>query len=166
MEQPDLVTQVSAVLEETGLPAASLKLEITESVMMGNAEGMVVRMRQLKALGVRLAGDDFGTGYSSMAYLSEFPLDTLKIDRAFVSRMDEPEGRAILQATVTLAHSLHLQITSTASRRRTSGSASRRWAASGGRGDTSPAPRPRKRWRLSSPKPPSLLPPCRRSPDV
>lgn len=112
MEQPDLVAQVSAVLEETGLPAASLKLEITESVMMGNTEGMVVRMRQLKALGVRLAVDDFGTGYSSMAYLSEFPLDTLKIDRAFVSRMDEPEGRAILQAIVTLAHSQHLQITS------------------------------------------------------
>ena len=112
LEQPDLVAQVSAVLAETGLPPASLKLEITESVMMENAEGMVIRMRQLKALGVCLAVDDFGTGYSSMAYLSAFPLDTLKIDRAFVSKMGEPEGRAILQAIVTLAHSLHLQITS------------------------------------------------------
>lgn len=112
LEQPDLVAQVSAVLAETGLPAASLKLEITESVMMGNAEGMALQMRQLKALGVRLAVDDFGTGYSSMAYLSAFPLDTLKIDRAFVSKIGEPEGQAILQAIITLAHSLHLQITS------------------------------------------------------
>lgn len=112
LEQPDLVAQVTAVLAETGLPAASLKLEITESVMMGNADGMIVRMHQLKALGVRLAVDDFGTGYSSMAYLSAFPLDTLKIDRSFVSKMDEPEGRAIIQAIITLAHSLHLQITS------------------------------------------------------
>ena len=111
LEQPDLVAQVSAVLTETGLPAASLKLEITESVMMANAEQTTARMQELKALGVRLAVDDFGTGYSSMAYLGAFPLDTLKIDRAFVSKMDEPEGEAILQAIVTLAHSLHLQIT-------------------------------------------------------
>ncbi len=112
LEQPDLVAQVTAILAETGLPAASLKLEITESVMMGDAEAMIVRMHQLKALGVRLAVDDFGTGYSSMAYLSAFPLDTLKIDRSFVSKMDEPEGRAIIQAIITLAQSLHLQITS------------------------------------------------------
>ena len=100
------------VLAETGMPPACLKLEITESVMMGNAEEMIVRMQQIRALGVRLAVDDFGTGYSSMAYLSAFPLDTLKIDRAFILKMDEPDGRAILQAIVTLAKSLHLKITS------------------------------------------------------
>ena len=111
LEQPGLVAQVSAVLAETGLPATSLKLEITESVMVANAEETTARMQELKALGVRLAVDDFGTGYSSMAYLGAFPIDTLKIDRAFVSKMDEPEGEAILQAIITLAHSLHLQIT-------------------------------------------------------
>ena len=112
IEQPDLVAQIAAVLAETGLPPASLKLEITESVMMSRPEDMIARMQQIQALGVRLAVDDFGTGYSSMAYLSAFPLDTLKIDRAFVSKMDEPDGRAILQAIVTLAQSLHLKITS------------------------------------------------------
>ena len=112
LDQPDLVAQVAAALTDTGLPPASLKLEITESVMMENATLMAAKMQELKALGVRLAVDDFGTGYSSMAYLSTFPIDTLKIDRAFVSKMDEPEGQAIIQAIITLAHSLHLQVTS------------------------------------------------------
>ena len=112
LEQPDLVAQVARVLAETGLSPACLKLEVTESVMMGNAEGTAARMAALKALGVRLAVDDFGTGYSSMAYLSAFPLDTLKIDRAFVQRLDQPDGRAIVQAIVTLARSLNLEITS------------------------------------------------------
>ena len=112
LEQPDLVAQVSRVLAETGLSPACLKLEVTESVMMGNADGTIARLRSLRDLGVRLAVDDFGTGYSSMAYLSEFPLDTLKIDRAFVSRLDQPDGQAIVQAIVTLGHSLGLEITS------------------------------------------------------
>jgi diguanylate cyclase (GGDEF)-like protein/PAS domain S-box-containing protein len=112
LEHPDLVAQVAHVLAETHLPPSCLKLEITESVMMGNADETVARLRALKALGVRLAVDDFGTGYSSMAYLSAFPLDTLKIDRAFVSRLDQPDGRAIVQAIITLARSLNLAITS------------------------------------------------------
>ena len=112
LEQPGLVSQVARALAETGLPSACLKLEVTESVMMGNTDGTVANLRALKALGVCIAVDDFGTGYSSMAYLSELPLDTLKIDRTFVSRLDQPEGRAIVQAIVTLAHSLGLEITS------------------------------------------------------
>ena len=112
LEQPDLVAQVARVLAETGLPPACLKLEVTESVMMGNAEGTIAHLVALKALGIRLAIDDFGTGYSSMAYLSAFPLDTLKIDRAFVSHLDQPDGYAIVQAIVTLAQSLGLEITS------------------------------------------------------
>ena len=112
LEHPDLVSQVARVLAETRLPPACLKLEVTESVMMDNAEETVARLQALKALGVQLAVDDFGTGYSSMAYLGAFPLDTLKIDRAFVSRLDQPDGRAIVQAIVTLARSLHLAITS------------------------------------------------------
>lgn len=112
LEHPDLVAQVARVLAETRLPPSCLKLEVTETVMMDNAEETVARLQALKALGVRLAVDDFGTGYSSMAYLGAFPLDTLKIDRAFVSRLDQPDGRAIVQAIVTLARSLNLAITS------------------------------------------------------
>ena len=112
LEHPGLVTQIARILAETRLPPSCLKLEITESVMMGNAEETIACLQSLKALGVRIAVDDFGTGYSSMSYLSAFPLDTLKIDRAFVSRLDQPDGLAIVQAIVTLAQSLSLEITS------------------------------------------------------
>lgn len=110
--EPGLVPQIARILAETRLPPSCLKLEITESVMMGNTENTISCLRALKALGVRIAVDDFGTGYSSMAYLSAFPLDTLKIDRAFVSRLHQPDGLAIVQAIVTLAYTLGLEITS------------------------------------------------------
>ena len=112
LDQPGLVSQIARILAETRLPPSCLKLEITESVMMDNTDNTVVCLKSLKALGVRIAVDDFGTGYSSMAYLSAFPLDTLKIDRAFVSRLNQPDGLAIVQAIVTLAVSLGLEITS------------------------------------------------------
>jgi len=112
LENPDLVPQIARILAETRLPPACLKLEITESVMMGDTENTIACLQALKELGVRIAVDDFGTGYSSMAYLSAFPLDTLKIDRAFVSRLNQPDGLAIVQAIVTLAYSLGLEITS------------------------------------------------------
>ena len=112
LEQPDLIAQVVQALRETGLPAECLKLEITESVLVGNLDRILAKMEGLRALGVQLAIDDFGTGYSSMAYLSALPVDTLKIDRAFIQKIGEPEGRAIVQAIVTLAKSLNLKITS------------------------------------------------------
>ncbi len=111
LENPALVAQIARILAETRLPPSCLKLEITESVMMGNTENTIACLKSLKALGVRIAVDDFGTGYSSMAYLSAFPLDTLKIDRAFVSRLDQPDGLAIVQAIVTLAYTLGLEVT-------------------------------------------------------
>ncbi len=112
LQQPDLVAQVAQVLEETGLAPACLNLEITESVMMLDADDTIPRLHALRALGVSLAVDDFGTGYSSMAYLSSLPIDTLKIDRSFVTQMARSDDdAAIVRAIVTLAKTLNLQIT-------------------------------------------------------
>ncbi len=112
LQQPDLVAQVAEVLEETGLAPGCLKLEITESVMMLDADDTIPRLHALRALGICLAVDDFGTGYSSMAYLSSLPIDTLKIDRSFVSKMGRSDDdAAIVRAIVTLAKTLNLQIT-------------------------------------------------------
>ena len=78
--EPDLLDQIQRALEDTGLPCSHLKLEITESVVMGNAARAIEILTRLRAMGVRLSIDDFGTGYSSLSYLHRFPLDTLKID--------------------------------------------------------------------------------------
>lgn len=106
-----LVDTVTSALAESGLPAANLKLEITETAIMENAATAVERLRKLKTLGIALSIDDFGTGYSSMNSLQQFPLDTLKIDLSFVRRMDRSsEGLEIVKAIVSLAHSLRLQV--------------------------------------------------------
>ena len=109
--QYSLVEQVAAILEETGLPANRLKLEITESNIMVNAESALVMLHRLKALGVQISIDDFGTGYSSLSYLQRFPVDTLKVDRSFISRLGlDPENHEIVRAIVALAHSLGLDV--------------------------------------------------------
>ena len=113
LQEVSLVDEVARVLDASALSADCLELEITESVMMIDAEATIERLRALKALGVRLAVDDFGTGYSSMAYLSKFPLDTLKIDRSFVETLGpQDEKRAIVRAILTLAKTLNLSVTS------------------------------------------------------
>ena len=113
LQDGDIVQDIADILTQTGLPASCLKLELTESVMMVDAESTIAKLYAIKDLGVRLAVDDFGTGYSSMAYLSNFPLDTLKIDRSFVSRLNETEDEdgAIVRAIVTLAKTLNLRVT-------------------------------------------------------
>ncbi len=113
LQEPDLVERVASVLSETGLSADFLKLEITETVMVGNSDTTIPKLHALKALGIRLAVDDFGTGYSSMAYLSRLPLDTLKIDRSFIEKMGKHgSDEAIVRAIVGLAKTLNLCITS------------------------------------------------------
>ncbi|HWI53308.1 MAG TPA: EAL domain-containing protein [Symbiobacteriaceae bacterium] len=107
-----LVEEVAQALAESHLPPACLKLEITESVMMHDAEATVRTLHRLKALGVRLAVDDFGQGYSSLSYLRRFPLDVLKIDRAFVEKLgQDPQDTAIVEAIIRLARTLNLTVT-------------------------------------------------------
>jgi diguanylate cyclase (GGDEF)-like protein/PAS domain S-box-containing protein len=107
----DLVPEVERVLAETGLAAACLKLEITENVLMSNAEVVQQTLSKIRALGVELYLDDFGTGYSSLSYLHRFPIDVLKIDRSFVSRIGaEGENSEIARAIVTLAHGMGLSV--------------------------------------------------------
>ncbi|MEW5977431.1 MAG: EAL domain-containing protein [Acidobacteriota bacterium] len=109
--QLDLANQVAEILRESGLDPESLKLEITESLVMENVEIALPTLLQLKALGVQLSIDDFGTGYSSLSYLHRFPIDTLKVDRSFVSRM-EPNGEnlKIVKSIINLAHDLNLDV--------------------------------------------------------
>ena len=104
----DIVYVIEQVLEETGLEPYDLKLEITESALMDNQESAAEIFHEIKKRNVQLGLDDFGTGYSSLSYLHRFPLDTLKIDRSFVSRMNEKPGEheAIVRTIVSLAQNL------------------------------------------------------------
>jgi diguanylate cyclase (GGDEF)-like protein/PAS domain S-box-containing protein len=104
---PNLVDVVAGILRDTGVDPASVFLEITESVLMEDAESTSGALRELKSLGVSLAVDDFGTGYSSLIYLKRFPVDELKVDRTFVAGLlANPEDAAIVAAVVNLAHTL------------------------------------------------------------
>jgi EAL domain-containing protein (putative c-di-GMP-specific phosphodiesterase class I) len=100
LTHPDLVTHVQAVLAGSGLPAGALILEITESVLLGDAERPLEVLRALRRLGIRLALDDFGTGYSSLAYLTRLPLDILKLDRAFIARLAPDSQEAAVTAAI------------------------------------------------------------------
>jgi PAS domain S-box-containing protein len=109
--QPDLASEIRKSLEETGVDPICLQLEIIETIAMGDAEKSGYVLAQLKALGVRLSIDDFGTGYSSLSRLRRIPVDTLKIDRAFISNMDsDPESREIVRIIIMLAHNLGLKV--------------------------------------------------------
>ncbi len=110
--QPNLVEQISQVLQETGLDAPRLKLEITENVIMKHDRSATAILSQLKALDIRLVIDDFGTGYSSLSRLHRFPIDELKIDRSFVSRINANEGNLeIIETMVTLGQKLGVDVT-------------------------------------------------------
>ena len=105
--QPDLVANIRQVLEETGLEPKSLTLEMTESLVMENAESSIALLKQLRELNVRVGIDDFGTGYSSLSYLHQFPIDTLKIDRSFINQMGaQEENLLIVRTIINLAHNL------------------------------------------------------------
>jgi diguanylate cyclase (GGDEF)-like protein/PAS domain S-box-containing protein len=109
--QPDVVSRVAAVLDRTGVDPARVALEMTESVLMRDAEETLSVLRALKDLGVRLHVDDFGTGYSSLSYLKRFPVDAVKVDRSFVDGLaNDPEDIAIVAAIISLAHSLGIAV--------------------------------------------------------
>ena len=109
--QPDLASEIRKSLEQTGIAPGCLQLEIIETIAMGDAEKSGHALARLKALGVRMSIDDFGTGYSSLSRLRRIPVDTLKIDRAFILHMDsDPESREIVRIIIMLAHSLGLKV--------------------------------------------------------
>jgi len=104
---PDVVADI---LNRVGLPATSLELEITESVLMGNVEATASVLKELEQMGITLAIDDFGTGYSSLSYLKRFPISTLKVDRSFVSDVPDDDDCAIVSSVVALASNLGLDV--------------------------------------------------------
>jgi predicted signal transduction protein with EAL and GGDEF domain len=107
----DFVETMLNVLDETGANAKLLKIELTEGLLVDNVQDIIEKMNALKARGVCFSLDDFGTGYSSLSYLSRLPLDQLKIDRSFVAQIEVDESSvAICAATVSLAHSLRLEV--------------------------------------------------------
>jgi diguanylate cyclase (GGDEF)-like protein len=109
--QPDIVEQIRWIIKETGVNPAYVKLEITESAIMENAENTIEMLKNLRALGIRLSIDDFGTGYSSLSYLHRFPIDTLKVDRSFVSTMEDgTENGEIVRTIIALAKTLNLDV--------------------------------------------------------
>jgi EAL domain-containing protein (putative c-di-GMP-specific phosphodiesterase class I) len=109
--QQNLVEDIRKLLLELRLSPEALKLEITESTVMADPSGAVEMLQQIKSLGIRLAIDDFGTGYSSLSYLHRFPLDTLKIDRSFISEMhNDGEGMEIARTILPMAFNLQLDV--------------------------------------------------------
>ena len=108
--QPDMLERIKEALESSKLNPHCLKLEITESVVMENAEAAALMFKQLRSLGVQLSIDDFGTGYSSLSYLHRFPLNYLKIDRSFVTRLTTDNDNAIVRTISTLARNLGMEV--------------------------------------------------------
>jgi diguanylate cyclase (GGDEF)-like protein len=108
---PDFLSKIEALLARTGVDPARIELEITEGVMMEQAESAIVLLHRLRQLGLKLSIDDFGTGYSSLAYLRRFPVDKLKIDQSFVRQMQGgSEDAAIVQAVIGLGHTLGIAV--------------------------------------------------------
>ena len=109
--QKDLVEQIKKILVETEINPACLKLELTESAVMTNAESVILMMKQIRDLGIQLSIDDFGTGYSSLSYLHRFPINTLKVDRSFVNSMEDgSENGEIVRTVIALAKTLRLSV--------------------------------------------------------
>lgn len=107
---PDLTSRIDVILQKNELPSYFLELEITEGTVMDDPKEAIAIMRSLSARGIHLAMDDFGTGYSSLAYLKQFPLNTLKIDKAFIDDMHNERGRNMVDSIVTIAHNLDLHV--------------------------------------------------------
>jgi EAL domain-containing protein (putative c-di-GMP-specific phosphodiesterase class I) len=110
LDSDQLIDDIRAALEDSGMAPERLTIEITETTLMSDAEETARRLVAIKELGVRIAIDDFGTGYSSLAYLQRFPVDALKIDRSFISRVSQdPEGDTLIRTLVQLGKSLSIE---------------------------------------------------------
>jgi diguanylate cyclase (GGDEF)-like protein len=110
-QQPTFIATVAEILKETNLDPRWLELELTESSIMKDPEQAIEKLHELKLMGIKVAIDDFGTGYSSLNYLKRFPIDTLKIDRSFISDVcKDPHDTAIVRAIITLGHALDLTV--------------------------------------------------------
>ena len=111
-QQDDLVQNLARILTEYEVEPQFLELEITESLLMHSPEQTAVKLKQLKEIGVKISIDNFGTGPSSLYYLSEFPIDLIKMDQKFIQDIDKkPKSRKIIQSIVNLAHDLDLYVT-------------------------------------------------------
>ena len=111
LRQPQFAREVADILRDTQLPANLLELELTESMLLEHSDTVADNLRALQEQGIKLSVDDFGTGYSSLAYLKHFPIHSLKIDRAFISELDDqPRDSAIVRAIIAMAHSMNLQV--------------------------------------------------------
>jgi diguanylate cyclase (GGDEF)-like protein len=111
LQEVHLVQYLARTLQETGLEAHCLTLEITESATMEDIPSTIGTLEKLKDLGIKIAIDDFGTGYSSLSYLKRFPVDFLKIDRSFISELGkDPKGKGLVSAVISLAHTLGLKV--------------------------------------------------------
>ena len=109
--QPNFQEVVEQILNETGLPADALDLEITENILLQRNEDNVAMLERLSVMGIQLSIDDFGTGYSSLAYLQRFPIHALKIDRSFIRGIGRDlNDTALVTAIIAMAHSLHLKV--------------------------------------------------------
>ena len=109
--QPNLLTIIQQALQDSGLDSKYLEVELTESIVMQNAETTIATLTRMKEMGLHLAIDDFGTGYSSLSYLQRFSIDTIKIDRAFVRNLTPNSGdAAITKAIIAMAHGLKLRV--------------------------------------------------------
>jgi Amt family ammonium transporter len=110
-KRPDFVEEVAAILAETGIDPSLVKLELTESVLMDDADEAISTIKRLKALRLKVVIDDFGTGYSSLSYIQRFPFDSLKVDRSFVGNMNEAEqNMEIVRTIIAMAHKLGLEV--------------------------------------------------------
>ncbi len=110
-QQPTFIADINQILKDTGLDPRWLELELTESSIMKDPEGAIEKLHELKLMGIKVAIDDFGTGYSSLNYLKRFPIDTLKIDKSFVSDVcKDPHDTSIVRAIINLGHALDLTV--------------------------------------------------------
>jgi diguanylate cyclase (GGDEF)-like protein/PAS domain S-box-containing protein len=110
LDDPSIINDVVRALDASGLPGRALLIEVTESAFVADLDPGGTVLRELKRLGVRIAMDDFGTGYSSLARLSTFPLDVVKVDKAFVDRLADKDGEAMVKAVVNMSHMLGMQV--------------------------------------------------------